>query len=231
MSTAAASNASTCPPVPAALADTAAPGIVAAPVAPTAINTSSLDAQRAAYARQRFLAMPLAGTVGWLVVALVGATDASPSAKVWSLYLATGAIFYLGWGLSYLTGERFMDKAKRDNPFSKLFHATIMMSLLVFAIAIPFAQADWTSLPLSVGILAGLMWLPLSWVLQHWVGWFHAFARTVLVLAAWYAWPEQRFVAVPLVIVGVYVVSIVALERRYRGLERDVVPDTPLSTG
>lgn len=187
---------------------------------------ASLDAQRAAYAGQRFLAMPLAGTVGWLAVALVGATDASPTAKVWALYLATGAIFYLGGGLSYLTGERFMDKAKRDNPFSKLFHATIMMSLLVFAIAIPFAQADWTSLPLSVGVLAGLMWLPLSWVLQHWVGWFHAFARTVLVLAAWYAWPEQRFLAVPLVIVGVYVVSIVALERRYRARARSATAET-----
>lgn len=189
---------------------------VPSPPAPPA----SLDADREAFARRRFLAMPLAGTVCWLVVALVGASDASPQAKTWTLYLATGAIFYLGAGLSYLTGERFMDRANRDNAFNRLFMATMSMSLLVFAIAIPFARADWTSLPMSVGILAGLMWLPLSWMLRHWVGWFHAITRTVLVLAAWYAWPDQRFVAVPLVIVGVYLVSIVALERRYRALAR-----------
>lgn len=184
----------------------------------SASRPMSLDADREAFARRRFLAMPLAGTVGWLAVALVGASNASPQAKTWALYLATGAIFYLGAGLSYLTGERFMDKANRDNAFNRLFMATMTMSLLVFAIAIPFARADWTSLPMSVGILAGLMWLPMSWMLRHWVGWFHAITRTVLVLAAWYAWPDQRFVAVPLVIVAVYLVSIMALERRWRAL-------------
>lgn len=202
---------------------------VAAPPRSTAqgVASASLDLQRETYARQRFLAMPVAGATAWLAVALVGLSGAPPQAKVWSLYLATGAIFYLGWGLSYLTGERIMDKARRENAFSKLFHATIVMSLLVFAIAIPFAKLDWTSLPLSIGIMAGLMWLPLSWVLRHWVGWFHAIARTVLVLAAWSVWPEHRYVAVPLVIVGVYLVSIVALERRYRALTRETLMPAP----
>jgi len=132
--------------------------------------------------------------------------------------------------LSYLTGERFMDRAQRDNPFSKLFVATLMMSLLVFAIAIPFARADWTSLPMSIGILAGLMWLPLSWIIGHWIGWFHAVARTVLVLAAWYAWPHDRYVAVPLVIVALYVVTIVVLERRYRAIRRGEAGEAALAT-
>lgn len=179
-----------------------------------------LETHRAAFARRRFLAMPLAGTIAWLAVAVSGAMDTTPWAKMMFLYIATGAIAYLGMGLSYLTGERFMDRAQRANPFSKLFMATMAMSVLVFAIAIPFARADWTSLPLSIGILAGLMWLPLSWMIGHWIGWFHAIARTVLVLAAWYAWPQDRYVAVPLVIVTLYAVTIVVMERRYRAIRR-----------
>ena len=88
------------------------------------------------------------------------------------------------------------------------------------AIAIPFFRVDYTSLPLTVGILAGLMWVPLSWIIQHWVGIFHAVARTVLVTAAWYLAPHHRFVVIPAVIVGVYGVTIVILEQRWRAVSR-----------
>jgi hypothetical protein len=64
--------------------------------------------------------------------------------------------------------------------------------------------------------LAGLMWVPLSWMLQHWVGLFHAIARTVLVATAWLVFPDRRFVAVPMVIVVVYLISIAALASRPR---------------
>jgi hypothetical protein len=73
-----------------------------------------------------------------------------------------------------------------------------------------------TSLPLSVGILAGLMWLPFSWIIQHWVGTFHAFTRTALVLTAWYVFPEQRFVVIPAIIVLIYLITIYVLARRPR---------------
>ena len=184
----------------------------------------SLEQARTEFARSRFLAMPLAGTVAWLVVAGGGLLDISDWQRMLLTYIATGCIAYLGMGLSYLTGERFMDKANRDNPFSRLFLATIFMSLLVFAIAIPFAQQDPTSLPLSLAVLTGLMWLPLSWIVRHWVGTAHAIARSVLVLLAWYAFPEQRFVAVPLVVVALYLATIVVLELRWRALQRQAPP-------
>jgi hypothetical protein len=97
-----------------------------------------------------------------------------------------------------------------------LFFSAVAEALLVYAIAIPFFIRDYTSLPLTVGILTGLMWVPVSWIIQHWVGIFHSVARTLLVLAAWIAFPHQRFVAVPLVIVVVYLVTIAILERRWR---------------
>ena len=66
----------------------------------------------------------------------------------------------------------------------------------------------------TVGILAGLMWVPFSWMIQHWVGLFHGIARTVLVTAAWYLFPQRRFVAIPAVIVVIYLITIVVLARR-----------------
>jgi hypothetical protein len=56
------------------------------------------------------------------------------------------------------------------------------MALLVYAIAIPFFLIERTSLPLTVGILTGLMWLPFSGMIQHWVGLFHGIARTGLIV-------------------------------------------------
>jgi hypothetical protein len=96
----------------------------------------------------------------------------------------------------------------------------VWLALLVYAIAIPFFRVDYTSLPLTVGILSGLMWIPFSWIIQHWVGIFHTVTRTVLVTAAWYLAPHGRFVVIPAVIVGVYAVTIVILEQRWRAVGR-----------
>lgn len=90
------------------------------------------------------------------------------------------------------------------------------MSWLVFAIAIPFFMVEPASLPLSVGILTGLMWLPFSWMIQHWVGQFHAFARTFLVIIVWFVFPDQRFVVIPAVIVVIYLITIYVLATRKR---------------
>lgn len=177
----------------------------------------SLDEQRRAFAASRLLAMPLAGTLAWLVVAAAGRWG-SPTVAVWTLFIATGGIAYLGIVLSRFTGEHFLNKRRPKNAFDGLFMHTVAEAMLVYAIAIPFFLVDWQSLPLTVGVLTGIMWLPLAWIIRHWVGYFHALARTAGVVAAWYAWPDARFVAVPLVIVAVYLITIVILERRWRHL-------------
>ena len=181
----------------------------------TVPGVDDLSAQRESFARRRFLAMPLAGALAWTAVGVAGAV-LPLAAAVWVLFIATGAIAYLGIGLSRFTGEHFMDRSRPRNPFDALFFSTVAMALLVYAIALPFFMVEPTSLPLSVGILSGLMWLPTAWLMRHWIGAFHAIARTVLVLVAWLAWPEARFVAVPAVIVAIYVVTILVLERRWR---------------
>jgi len=134
----------------------------------------------------------------------------------WALFIGTGMIFSLGLLVARFTGEDLLGRQRPGNPFDALFMRTVVMAWLVFAIVIPFFRLDPTSLPLTVGILAGLMWLPFGWIIQHWVGTFHAVTRTVLCLVAWYAFPDHRFVAIPAVIVATYLVTIVALVRRPR---------------
>ena len=179
----------------------------------------TLDEQRREFARRRGLAMPLAGMVAWSVVGVAGAF-LPPAPEVWVLFGATGSILFLGIFFSRFTGENFLDKQRPKNVFDSLFLHAVAMAVLVYAIAIPFFQVDYTSLPLSVGILSGLMWLPLSWIIGHWVGTFHTLARTSLIMAVWYMFPLARFVVVPAVIVAVYALTIIVLEVRWRRIHR-----------
>jgi hypothetical protein len=175
----------------------------------------TLDEQRREFAQRRGLAMPLAGAVAWMAVG-VGGIFLPLMIEAWLLFIATGFIVGLGIFFSRFTGENFLDRQRPKNVFDALFFRTVGEALLVYAIAIPFFRADYTSLPLSVGILSGLMWLPFSWIIGHWVGTFHTLARTGLVTASWYLFPHSRFIAVPAVIVAVYTVTIVVLEARWR---------------
>jgi uncharacterized protein DUF7010 len=173
----------------------------------------TLDEQRSEFARGRFLAMPIAGTIAWTVVGVAGAFLPTALAA-WVLFICTGTIFALGLLVARVLGEDLLGKSRKDNEIDRLFLLTIVMASLVWAIAIPFFMVLPTSLPLSVGILAGLMWVPFSWMIQHWIGLFHGIARTTLIVVAWYLFPRHRFVVIPAVIVGVYLFSIVVLIRR-----------------
>lgn len=179
----------------------------------------SLDIQREEFARRRFLAMPLAGTIAWTAVLACGLLLPTRAAAL-GTFIATGMIAYLGMVISRFTGENFLDRTRPKNAFDSLFMHTVAMSVLVYAIAIPFFLIEPTSLPMTVGVLTGLMWLPFSWIIRHWIGLFHAIVRTVLVVAAWYAFPAHRFVVIPLVILAVYAVTIVVFESRWRRQSR-----------
>ena len=173
----------------------------------------SLEEQRTEFANGKFLATPLAGLIAWFIAGVAGLL-ASTQVAVYVLFIATGCIVYLGMFISKFTGENFLDKSKPKNEFDKLFFYTVGQAILVYAIAIPFFIQDYTSLPLTVGILTGLMWLPLSWIINHWVGIFHSLTRTVVVLLLWYVLPDHRFIAIPFAIVIIYIITLVILQRR-----------------
>ncbi len=181
---------------------------------------TSLEWQRKEFAGRIFLATPLAGLIAWLLVGISGLLFPD-RVTVWVLFIATGSIVYLALLLSKLTGEDFLDKKKPKNEFDGLFLFTIGQAVLVYSIAIPFFLEDYTSLPLSVGILTGTMWLPFSWIIKHWAGIFHAVCRTATILLLWYVLPEYRFVAIPFAIVIIYIITIIILSKKKNRSNRD----------
>ena len=178
-------------------------------------KSRSLEEQRIEFSKSPFIATPLAGLIAWLIIGISGIVF-PVQVTVWVLFIGTGSIVYLALFLSKFTGEDFLDKEKPKNEFDKLFFFTVAQAVLVYAIAIPFFLIDYSSLPLTVGILTGTMWLPFSWIIKHWVGIFHAISRTVLVVCLWYIFPDYRFIAIPFLIVLIYIITLVILARRER---------------
>jgi|SRR5690554_50128 len=176
-------------------------------------NHRTLEEQKEEFKQKKLLASPIAGLIAWFIVAISGIFFPD-NITVWVLFIATGSIVYLAMGISKLTGEDYLDKSKPQNTFDNLFFLTVAQSVLVYSIAIPFFIENHTSLPLTVGILTGLMWVPLTWIIDHWVGLFHSIVRTILILVLWYLFPSDRFITIPIAIVIVYIVSIVILKNR-----------------
>lgn len=176
-------------------------------------NKRTLEEQRAEFANGKFLATPLAGLIVWTIIGFVGIFF-SDFIAVWSIFIGTGSIVYFGLFLSKFTGENFLDKSRPKNEFDTLFLFTAAQAILVYSIAIPFFLVDYSSLPMTVGILTGLMWLPFSWIIKHWVGIFHTLIRTIFVLALWYLLPEYRFIAIPFSIVLIYIITLIILKNR-----------------
>lgn len=176
-------------------------------------QTRSLEEQRIEFSNSNFLATPVSGLIIWLLIGISG-LFLSKVIAVWTIFIGTGSIVYLALFISKFTGENFLDKTKPKNTFDKLFMFTVAQSVLVYAIAIPFFIQDYTSLPLTVGILTGTMWLPFSWIVNHWVGVFHAVLRTITILILWFLFPELRFVTIPFAIVIIYIITILILQNR-----------------
>jgi hypothetical protein len=172
-----------------------------------------LEQQRIDFSKRLFLATPLAGLIVWLIIGIIGLFF-SNFISVWAIFIGTGSIVYLGIFISKFTGENYLEKGKSKNEFDTLFFFTVAQALMVYSLAIPFFLIDSSSLPMTVGILTGLMWLPFSWIIKHWVGVFHAVVRTLLVLLFWYLLPEYRFIIIPFVIVTIYIITLIILKRR-----------------
>lgn len=183
-------------------------------------NIKSLDTQLQEFQQRRFMAMPLAGSLVWALLIFTGWL-LPPNAAVMAIYIGTGSIVYIAMGMAKLTGENFkFEKGANRNFFDTLFLATVAMSFMVYAIAIPFFLTDYRSLPFTVAILTGLMWLPISVMMQNWIGVVHAVGRTLLCTAAWLLFPDLSFVLQPVIVVGMYGVSLMALQNRWQLMQK-----------
>lgn len=175
----------------------------------------SIEEQRDEYARVRFMAIPLSGAIVWLLIGIAGFLLPERQAA-WVLFIGTGSMFYLAVFIARFTGEPIFETFKPKNKLYGVFLLIVAMTLLMYAIAIPLFLIEATSLPLTIGVISGLMWIPFSWVIQHWVGVFHGITRALLILSAWHFFPEHRFVVIPLIIFLIYCITIFILKVNLR---------------
>lgn len=183
------------------------------------ITMKTLEQYRDEFKQKKLITMPISGAIVWFFLGVLS-FYLPPENMVLPLYIGTGSIFYLALLLSKFTGEKLLAKSADMNPFDKLFLYTVAMSLCGFSIAIPFGLENYSSLPLSIGIISGLMWLPITWIIGHNVGVLHTITRTVLIVIAWYMWPEIRFTTIPFIIVFVYSISITQLYLRHKKIHQ-----------
>ncbi len=172
----------------------------------------SLAELRLDFARKRQIAIPIAGAICWGVAGAFGVALPVSSASV-VMFICVGTIF----PLSLLVGRIVHENVMERHELGDLLFKSIMAASLFWAVVIPFYIVDRSSVPLTLGIIFGIPWMILGWIIRHWIGSFHAIARTVLIVVAWFLFPEYRFVAIPGIIVVIYLISIFVLATRTIG--------------
>lgn len=152
----------------------------------------------------RAVSMPIAGALVWLVIALLS-TQLDERTGVLVLLFGSGTMLPIGLIIARFRGEVIMSS---DNPLAKLMGLCVLMVNLLWAVHIPLFLYEPTLVPLSLGISLGLHWIIFSWIVQHPLGIVHAVLRSILVMVAWFVFPDQRLFAIGLVIVLIYFLSI-----------------------
>lgn len=152
----------------------------------------------------RSLSMPVAGAIVWAAIGLASLRFPE-SISVYILLFATGAIFPIALIIASIRKEVLLSS---KNPFAKLMGMCVLMVNLLWGVHIPLVLNAAEFVPLSLGIGLGLHWIVYSWIIQHPLGVIHAVLRTVLVVAAWYIFPEARIFAVSFAIVIVYCLTV-----------------------
>ncbi|MBW2936770.1 hypothetical protein KXJ69_01550 [Aureisphaera sp. CAU 1614] len=172
-----------------------------------------LEEQRIEFAKRKFLAMPFSGLIAWLLVSISGMFLPN-SITIWVLLIASSSIVYVALFISKFTGENYLDKIEPKKMFNGLFLYAMIKASLIYAIVIPFFIIEYTSLPLTIGLLTGIHWIQFSKVIKHWVGIFHVVIRTVSILIFWVVFPEQRFLIIPICILIIYIITLIILTKK-----------------
>ncbi|GLX78531.1 hypothetical protein tinsulaeT_18710 [Thalassotalea insulae] len=160
----------------------------------------------------RSISMPVAGTIIWFLVGLLS-TQFSANISIYILLFATGGIFPIALLIAKYRKENLVSST---NPLAKLMGQCIIMVNLLWVVHIPLLLNAPEFVPLSLGVGLGLHWVVYSWIVNHPVGLIHAVLRSVLIVAAWYLFPNSGILAISCVIVLTYLLSI------YQMLTRDI---------
>lgn len=152
-------------------------------------------------------ALPLAGLIYWAVLAWAGT---ALSASSWTLvaFVGSGMIFPLGLLLAKPTGSDPMAKSA----FSGATFAGLLAVMMCWPLIMASSGAEPTLAPLALAIAMSVHWPVIGWSYGR-LGLFtaHSVIRVGGCTAVWMLYPDQRFVNVPLVVVGAYAVSLIGI--------------------
>ena len=148
--------------------------------------------------------MPIAGTIVWGLIALLS-TQFDETIALYFLLFATGGIFPLALVIAKIRTENLVSSS---NPLAKLMGLCILMVNLLWAVHIPLLLNAPEFVPLSLGVGLGLHWVVYSWIVKHPLGLIHAILRSLLIVLAWYLFPNDRLLAISSVIVLAYLATI-----------------------
>lgn len=153
------------------------------------------------------LALPAAGFLYWLALGIAG-LYLPP--RMWFLVAAfsSGLIFPLGLLLAKPLKSDIMSKSALTDLLLPAFVSMLMFWPLAFA----GAQNNLSFVPLAIGVGMGIHWPVVGWLYGRWLYLGHAVVRAVGATALWYAFPDTRFVMVPLFVSGVYLITVFVIK-------------------
>jgi hypothetical protein len=173
------------------------------------LRAALLADRLAAYRRLRGgFPVPLAGTVYWAVLGVLGY---QLPIEMWCMvaFLATGAIFPLAMLFAAIFGNRFMKD--RTAAGDVLIPAFIAM-LLFWPMIVAAVQVAPQLVPLILAIGMSLHWPVIGWSYGR-TGLFsaHSIVRAVVVLLIWLWVPEWRFTVLPFAVAAIYLATVFAI--------------------
>lgn len=154
------------------------------------------------------ISLPAAGALYWLALGIAG-FYLDP--HTWSVFgfFGSGLIFPIGLMLS----KPLKANLNAKSPFSSLAMPAVASMFLSWPLIIAGFMTDPMLVPLFLAIGMSLHWPAIGWMYGSEVCMFHALVRVILVSILWYFLPEMRFTVIPLVVSGIYVVTIFGMRR------------------
>ena len=153
--------------------------------------------------------IPLAGTVYWAALALLGYTGFSLSEWSMAAFFGTGAIFPMALIFAALFRNPFM---KEKTAVTSVLVPTFISMLLFWPMIIAAMQAAPELIPLILAIGLSLHWPVIGWSYGRTSLYTaHAVIRAVMVLMIWLYLPDERLTLLPLSVAGVYLLTVLAI--------------------
>lgn len=155
------------------------------------------------------IAAPLAGSVYWIVLFVLGLYVSEYS---WCLiaFLTSGLIFPLALLLQKLTKSELMIE---NDALSGAVFASLTNIVIGWSVTIAAFYSDLALVPLALAINMSLHFSGIGWTFGSKVIMGHPIVRAIVVTILWYSLPAQRFSAIPLAVGVIYLATVLLVIR------------------